>query len=696
MFLGGSATAAQVGNSNVLSGVIAVCTVVVAVLQAWSSKRDGDLIGAAERSQAAVEHLARQMLGQWQPQARARGITTSVPMAVRWRWASDDVAVQPGLDAVVATDGLVSHLRDELYERLPAESKLVLLGGVGAGKTTAMMLLLINILRQRPAGSAEPIPVWVTLGGWNPHTTSLHEWAAAALRRDFPGLTAPVYGGSSAVDKLVAEGRVVLFLDGLDEMPPAFRGTALNRIDVETQGGRAVLTSRFDEYREALEEGRLWDAAVIDLLPIEAGHASAFLLAGHLREGLRAWRRVTDHLVSHPDSIAARTLVSPLSLSLARDAYSRADPTDLLDTRAHPTTTALMQHLLIESLNVAYPDPVKRENVSRRLTWIARRLGTGRDLRWWDIPTWMSSEPRELRTALSLMFGLGGGLIAGVGGGILNGLRGVWGSVLVAVLIGWYAAGRADQPLAKPKQPHIFIMRKPGCGELVGLLVVGLVVGLGSGLTSVIAVVVLKGPGGPSEGKVAVGLWVGVAAGLVFGVVSGLATLWGRPMATAKAASPIEVYRSDWRHTVVRGLTSAIIGGVLIGFLTGLTRGLMSGLVVGIVGGLNVGLPIGLATKFGPAAQLNTMELVWALRGRRVRFLPLLQDALDKQVLRQVGAIYQFRHAALQDLLANLDGHPAEPSDGAPHRSAHVDAVVPEAPRNGPFPTTEADNGQPR
>jgi len=334
---------------------------------------------------------------------------------------------------------------------------------------------------------------------------------------------------------------------------------------------RAVLTSRFDEYREALEEGRLWDAAVIDSMPIEADHARAFLLAGHLGERLRAWQRVADRLVSHPDSVAARTLTSPLSLSLARDAYSRSDPADLLDTRTHPTTTALMQHLLIASLDAAYPDPAEREYVTRWLTWIAGRLGTNRDLRWWDIPTWMSSGPQELRTALGLMFGLGGGLVAGVGGGIVSGLRGACDSAFLAVVMGWYAATRADKPSAKPKQPHMFAVRRPDRGELFGLLLAGLIVGLGGGLTSVFAVAVLAGPGVQSGGKIAVGLWVGLAAGLVFGVVSGLATLWGRPTATAKAANPTEVYRSDQRHTAVRGLTFALIGGILIGYLAGLT-----------------------------------------------------------------------------------------------------------------------------
>ena len=32
--------------------------------------------------------------------------------------------------------------------------------------------------------------------------------------------------------------------------------------------------------------------------------------------------------------------------------------------------------------------------------------------------------------------------------------------------------------------------------------------------------------------------------------------------------------------------------------------------------------------------------------------MPLLESALDRQMLRQAGAVYQFRHADLQDRLA--------------------------------------------
>jgi hypothetical protein len=39
--------------------------------------------------------------------------------------------------------------------------------------------------------------------------------------------------------------------------------------------------------------------------------------------------------------------------------------------------------------------------------------------------------------------------------------------------------------------------------------------------------------------------------------------------------------------------------------------------------------------------------------------MPLLQTAAQRQILRQAGAVYQFRHAALQDLLAGPGMPPA-------------------------------------
>jgi hypothetical protein len=51
-------------------------------------------------------------------------------------------------------------------------------------------------------------------------------------------------------------GRIALFVDGLDEMPDTLRQRAVERLTAETVKLRVTLTSRPDEYRAALDSGQ--------------------------------------------------------------------------------------------------------------------------------------------------------------------------------------------------------------------------------------------------------------------------------------------------------------------------------------------------------------------------------------------------------------------------------------------------------
>jgi len=62
-----------------------------------------------------------------------------------------------------------------------------------------------------------------------------------------------------------------------------------------------------------------------------------------------------------------------------------------------------------------------------------------------------------------------------------------------------------------------------------------------------------------------------------------------------------------------------------------------------------------LRVGLGPALKVVVVEVICGLLLKRVQFMSLLETALRNQVLRQAGAVYQFRHAALQDLLATHD-----------------------------------------
>jgi predicted NACHT family NTPase len=283
-----------VNNAQVVGALAGVVALALAAVVLWPKRTRSAGTPTAAQLDTAVEYLATETLRYWQQQAKDRRITTPSPAVVRWRWAGPDMAAPSwDLDPALLTDGAVTRLREQLYQpdTRNGPQRIVILGGPGAGKTTGMLLLLIDVLNHRLTDSPQPVPVWLTLGGWNPDTTSLRDWATQTLRRDYPSLAADAYGGSATATELLRTGRVALFCDGLDEMADALRARALQRIDQEAQGLRVVLTSRPDEYTTTLTYQNLWDAAVVEVLPVDGEHARDFLLRQQRAPRRRAWQR---------------------------------------------------------------------------------------------------------------------------------------------------------------------------------------------------------------------------------------------------------------------------------------------------------------------------------------------------------------------------------------------------------------------
>jgi hypothetical protein len=171
---------------------------------------------------------------------------------------------------------------------------------------------------------------------------------------------------------------------------------------------------------------------------------------------------------------------------------------------------------------------------------------------------------------------------------------------------------------------------------------------------------------GPVRGLV-FALVLGLVFGLGFGLMFELMVVWRTPLAATAAATPRLVYQKDVQSQLLSGFVLGIVFGVGMG-LIGLVGGLGFGLVGPLGFGLVCGLAVGLVVLFwgGAASSLLLFtETALLLQGQRVRFMPLLENALAKQVLRQAGAVYQFRHADLQDRLA--DQYQARPTR---HRAA--------------------------
>ncbi len=124
----------------------------------------------------------------------------------------------------------------------------------------------------------------------------------------------------------------------------------------------------------------------------------------------------------------------------------------------------------------------------------------------------------------------------------------------------------------------------------------------------------------------------------------------------------------DWqrwqlaRHTLTPRQIGLVIG-LMIGVRVGVVSGLLVWLKFGLVGGLVAGLVAGLASGLASGLMMaNTpwpaflVAWLWLAARRRLplRLMGLLDDAHRLGLLRVVGPVYQFRHAALQDHLAPL------------------------------------------
>ncbi len=146
-----------------------------------------------------------------------------------------------------------------------------------------------------------------------------------------------------------------------------------------------------------------------------------------------------------------------------------------------------------------------------------------------------------------------------------------------------------------------------------------------------------------------------------------LRTVAGRLGHGGGGATTLRVYaawvsESDRRAAEIL-LAVGIADGLLAGFGfdvgpgPGTEPGLRFWLVTGLASGLGSGLTVGLAYGFTTSVTWST-TLAWRLQLRRSRQVPnvglisFLEEARNLDVLRTVGAVYQFRHATLQDQLA--------------------------------------------
>ncbi|MFF8271405.1 helix-turn-helix domain-containing protein [Streptomyces sp. NPDC016562] len=427
----------------------------------------------------------------------------------------------------------------------------------------------------------------------------------------------------------------------------------------------------------------------------------------------------------------ATVLTTPLMVILARTLYSETpgrDPAELLDTTRFPTVKSLDEHLLAGFVpavyrhraaeqdadgrqpKAPYADPARAERWLGHLAHHLVRLDRERqDLAWWQLGDSLSRSTRTmvfaLATAVSitLIDWVVGLLLTplSVGelllrGGLMGPAAGLcFGAVYaMADRSGGAAAFEPARVRLTLRAAHDGLGRRPLRTFTVRVgqgLIGGTVLGVGCACALTLQRALVSGTRltdphvveGTFINMLVLGLIFGSAGGLVFGLMAALEA----PVDVTAAATPISLLSSN-RTTAGRQLlilapafTVAIaFGGHLIvhllrGAVGPLNWGAGESLFMGAAGGL--GGAASYVLTFTAWGQWIVLARVWLPLTGRLPWNPaaFLDDAYHRGVLRQTGAVYQFRHVRLQHHLGRTfrgrhrDFEPATftpPSTGAP------------------------------
>ncbi|MFI0976274.1 NACHT domain-containing protein [Streptomyces sp. NPDC021093] len=649
----------------------------------WVTYRSSARKAAEQQLGEIADQLARAVHDQWETEARVRRVNDPYPLRVSWRAVPDGLAEEWPLLRSMAVDwpggpagdsaawartpedlaGTGAEITELFADRVPTR-RLLVLGPPGAGKTVLLVRLLLGLLALRDSspqgrqqGQSQPVPVLFPLASWNPEGQDLYAWLSDRLAADHPGLAepAPARHGSVTRSRALLEHHLVLpILDGLDEIPFAVRGRALSAINQALPLGRpVVLSSRLTEYRDALRPlsygvpVKLSGAAGIELLPLAAADAAAYLRrdAGGAGPAADRWAALSSEWSSAtPMGEALRT---PLMLFLARTIYNPRPgeqtaalphPGELCDARRFPDRDSVEAHLFSAFVPAAYRSHPGRpcrwtpQQAHAALVFLARHLQRVQhgspDLTWWQLHRAVSASiPHLLARAIGSVAAV---VLLIVVTPQIDGNAAKLGTapslVLGGLIVGYTLVLPAWLSFAPDRQPVTGILWTWNWPWLaVGLGVTALVALAGAATTAVIAV----------------GLGLTLAAG--FGTSSA---------DPARAVGPQALWARDrlvfWQLTLAVGIPAGGGPGVAIALHHDPLAGLLTGLGLGLWAGLTVAFS---STVWGT---MGIAHLYLALRRRLPRdFMGFLRDAHEHRgVLRQAGAVYQFRHIDLQRHLA--------------------------------------------
>lgn len=623
----------------------------------------------------ATQKLAEKTKGEWEREADRLGLLagpgeggTAAQLATSLIGIAckvDTTGIQIARDGTpIDTSGAwtadlaVDQLADAFH--LSPVKELVVLGSPQAGKSAAAVLLTLGLLGKR-THDTDPVPVKFSLDHWD-LDVSIEQWLKQRLLDDHPGFrgTTKDYG-ADIVSRLLDRHLIMPILDGLDELPTKEERErvvkAINKRSRLLPG--LVLTCQAEKYDQL--DYKVSGAVIVKLVGVSISEAQRFIKNKTAGEGdPERWQPVLEDLRRHKTGPLASALASPLMVYLLPKVYAdvACSPSELLGPAFKEDPEAIEQHLLHAFVPAVFTEAAelglghrwRSDDARRWLGHIAVQLETQRKdaaapatrFGWWDL----SRYGRPVTGMLAGVLGaLTGGAAVGLAFTALFGYTaGLVSGAVTGLLLG-VACGFNDPPKPSDTQKRPTVRSSSR---------------LRSGLA--IASIVFVG------GALARDVYLGMTAVIGFGLPIALLYGWTEPDPTLRPLDAGNLLQRDLRVGLTFGLTygvpAVIIGWILSGnpvlsLLIGVSAGLAGALLYGPIWIFAALAPLpgrtGRLRAIGVVAfaHFGIATLRFAPRGKLPwRVMAFLDEAHKLGVLRMVSGSYEFRHIALQKVLA--------------------------------------------
>lgn len=291
--------------------------------------------------------------------------------------ATLELCKQPLSDAVEHPWQRILELPEHLPVALAGEKRigeifsetgraLLILGDPGAGKTVTLLELARELIGRFETDPTQAVPVVLNLSTWQDKRRSLAGWIESELKNKY---FVPLRRSRA----WVADSRLILLLDGLDEVPVGSRASCVRAINEFLRGSGVpgiAVCSRRTEYATLPE--RLSFTAAVCLQPLTFDQVDRYLESG-------GSRLATVRQLIHDDPSLQELARSPLMLNVISLAYQDL-PMAAIAKESNQDPESRRTHLfecyvkrMFQRLGKA-PDAYPQERSKRWLSWLAWQM----------------------------------------------------------------------------------------------------------------------------------------------------------------------------------------------------------------------------------------------------------------------------------------------------------------------------------